>query len=102
MIKAGYLARAALAASVLTLALTTIGSVAQAAQCGNGPGGYEAWEQAFAEEARAPGVGANAVGALMQTNYASATIAADRSQHSFGLSLDAFLAKRGAPAIVAR
>ena len=36
------------------------------------------------------------------TNYASATIAADRSQHSFGLSLDQFLAKRGASTIVAR
>jgi hypothetical protein len=38
----------------------------------------------------------------MQTNYASATIAADRSQRSFGLSLDQFLAKRGATTIVAR
>ncbi len=37
-----------------------------------------------------------------QTNYASATIAADRSLHSFKLSLDQFLAKRGAPAIVSR
>ena len=32
----------------------------------------------------------------------SATIAADRSLHSFKLSLDQFLAKRGAPAIVSR
>ena len=32
----------------------------------------------------------------------SATIAADRSQRSFGLSLDQFLAKRGASTIVAR
>ena len=38
----------------------------------------------------------------MATNYASATIAADRGQRSFSLSLDAFLAKRGAAAIVAR
>ena len=38
----------------------------------------------------------------MQTNYASATIAADRSQRSFSLSLDQFLAKRGASTIVAR
>ena len=38
----------------------------------------------------------------MGTNYASATIAADRGQRSFSLSLDAFLAKRGAPTIVAR
>jgi membrane-bound lytic murein transglycosylase B len=79
-----------------------LGVRAHAAQCGNGPGGFEAWKRQFSEEARAKGVGANAVGALLQTNYASATIAADRSQHSFGLSLDAFLAKRGAAAIVAR
>jgi membrane-bound lytic murein transglycosylase B len=99
MIKAGHLARAALTAFAL---MTTLGATARAAQCGNGPGGYEAWKSAFAEEARAKGVGGNAISALMQTNYASATIAADRSQHSFGLSLDAFLAKRGAAAIVAR
>src|SRR3954469_2277550 len=75
---------------------------AQAAQCGSSPAGFEAWKREFSEQARAKGVGGNAIAALMQTNYASATIAADRSQHSFGLSLDAFLAKRGAPAIVAR
>jgi len=99
MIKAGHLAGAALTALLL---LTTLSGSAHAAQCGNGPGGFEAWKRQFAEEARAKGVGANAIGALMQTNYASATIAADRSQRSFGLSLDAFLAKRGAAAIVAR
>ncbi len=38
----------------------------------------------------------------MQTNYATATINADRGQRSFGLSLDQFLAKRGASTIVAR
>ena len=75
---------------------------ADAAQCGSGPGGFEGWKQQFAGEARAKGVGASAVSALMATNYASATIAADRGQRSFGLSLDQFLAKRGAAAIVAR
>ena len=95
--------RRLLAAMLATAAFVVwTGGAAEAAQCGNGPGGFEAWKQAFGEEARAKGVGATAVAALMQTNYASATIAADRSQHSFGLSLDQFLAKRGAPAIVAR
>jgi membrane-bound lytic murein transglycosylase B len=83
-------------------ALTCFGAGAKAAQCGNGPGGFEAWKRQFGEEARAKGVGASAVAALMQTNYASATIAADRGQRSFGLSLDQFLAKRGAATIVAR
>jgi membrane-bound lytic murein transglycosylase B len=90
-------------AAVLALAmLASLGSHANAAQCGNGPGGFEAWKQAFAPEARAKGIGAAGISALMSANYASATIAADRSLRSFKLSLDAFLAKRGAPAIVAR
>jgi membrane-bound lytic murein transglycosylase B len=77
-------------------------SAAHAATCGSGPGGFEAWKQQFAGEARAKGVGAAAISGLMATNYASATISADRGQRSFSLSLDAFLAKRGAAAIVAR
>jgi membrane-bound lytic murein transglycosylase B len=92
--------RAAMFASVAVMA--SAGGQAQAAQCGNGPGGFEAWKRAFGEEARAKGIGAAPEAALMQVNYASATIAADRSQHSFGLSLDQFLVKRGAAAIVAR
>ena len=78
------------------------GGAADAAQCGSSPSGFEAWKREFSEEARAKGVGASAAAALMQTNYASATIAADRGQRSFGLSLDQFLAKRGASTIVAR
>jgi len=78
------------------------GTNAHAAQCGSGPGGFEAWKQEFAGEARAKGIGAAAIAGLMQTNYASATISADRGQRSFSLSLEQFLAKRGAPAIVAR
>jgi membrane-bound lytic murein transglycosylase B len=91
------------AATFLTLAtLAYLNSPAHAAQCGNGPGGFEAWKQEFAQEARAKGVGASAVQALMATNYAQATINADRGQRSFSLSLDQFLAKRGAATIVAR
>src|SRR6202012_5102925 len=77
-------------------------SQAEAAQCGNGAGGFEAWKQQFAGEARAKGVGASAISALMGTSYAQATINADRSLHSFKLSLDQFMVKRGAAAIVAR
>jgi len=90
-------------ATVAALAmLTCLGANADAAQCGSGPAGFETWKREYGEEARAKGVGASAIAALMQTNYASATIAADRSQRSFGLSLDQFLAKRGAQTIVAR
>ena len=88
--------------AAFAVVLVGIASQAEAAQCGNGPGGFEAWKQQFAGEARAKGIGGAGISALEQTNYASATIAADRSLHSFKLSLDAFMVKRGAAAIVAR
>jgi membrane-bound lytic murein transglycosylase B len=98
MIKGGKLATA-----VLTLAaLASVGGAADAAQCGSTPAGFEAWKREFADEARAKGIGASAVAALAQASYATATVAADRSQRSFGLSLDQFLAKRGGSTIVAR
>jgi membrane-bound lytic murein transglycosylase B len=97
------MAREIVSAAVVAMALLAgFGGQADAAQCGSSSGGFEAWKREFTEEAKGKGVGANAAVALMQTNYASATIAADRSQRSFGLSLDQFLAKRGATTIVAR
>src|SRR5689334_16855521 len=89
------------AATFLTLAVLA-SPAAHAATCGNSAGGYEAWKQQFAGEARAKGVSANTIQALMATNYAQATINADRGQRSFGLTLDQFLAKRGATTIVAK
>ena len=90
-------------ATFLTLAmLACAGSHADAAQCGTAAAGFEGWKQQFAGEARAKGIGASAISALMAANYATATIAADRGQRSFSLSLDQFLAKRGAATIVAR
>ena len=90
-------------ATFLTLAMFACApSHADAAQCGTSAAGFEGWKQQFAGEARAKGVGASAISALMAANYATATIAADRGQRSFSLSLDQFLAKRGAATIVAR
>jgi membrane-bound lytic murein transglycosylase B len=91
---------AALCATIAVL-LSTIGQ-AGAAQCGRSSAGFEAWKREFGEEARAKGIGGTAISALMQANYATATIAADRNLHSFNLSLDQFLAKRGAATIVSR
>jgi membrane-bound lytic murein transglycosylase B len=99
MTRGRQLVTSALAAIAIAASLDT---QAMAAQCGNGPGGFETWKREFAEEAKGKGIGPTAIGALMGANYASATIAADRSQHSFGLSLEAFMAKRGAATIVAR
>ncbi len=87
--------------SVLAM-LACLISPAHAAQCGSSSAGFEGWKQQFAGEARAKGVSASTVSALMATNYAQATINADRGQRSFSLSLDQFLAKRGAATIVAR
>ncbi len=92
-------------ATVTFMALTMLawtGTTASAARCGSTSAGFDAWKRDFAEEARAKGISAAGVAALMQTNYATATINADRGQRSFGLSLDQFLAKRGASTIVAR
>src|SRR5215213_1537680 len=78
-----------------------VGTV-NAAQCGSTAAGFEPWKEQFAAEAKARGVSATTVAALLATSYATATIAADRGQRSFRLLLDQFLAKRGGSAIVAR
>jgi len=82
--------------------LAAPGGRAEAAPCGSSAAGFETWKQKAAEEARANGIGGSGVAALLQASYNSATIAADRGQRSFALSLDQFLAKRGAATIVAR
>jgi membrane-bound lytic murein transglycosylase B len=84
------------------VSLAGMATTVRAAQCGSTAAGFEAWKQQFAEETKGRGVSAAAVTALLGTTYASATIAADRGQRSFRLSLDQFLAKRGGSAIVAR
>src|SRR6185503_7725850 len=84
------------------LGLLCLPAPALAASCGNTAAGFEGWKQAFAGEARAKGVGASGIAALMGTSYATATINADRGMKSFRLSLDEFLVKRGANAIVSR
>ncbi|MGH6850386.1 MAG: lytic murein transglycosylase [Methylocella sp.] len=82
--------------------LAWMASKADAAQCGNTAAGFEAWKKQFAAEARGRGVSASAIAALSATNYARATIAADRSQRSFHYSLGQFLAKRGGSVIASR
>jgi membrane-bound lytic murein transglycosylase B len=84
-------------------ALIWMAGEAGAAQCGSTAAGFESWKQQFAGEARAKGIGANAIAALMGTSYAHATIGADRHQGGgFHLSLEQFLAKRGGSAIASR
>src|SRR5262245_9249093 len=77
-------------------------STAEAATCGRTGANFESWKASFSAEAKQNGIKSKAIAALMNTSYSTATIRADRSQKSFKLSLSAFMAKRGAPAIVSR
>ena len=94
--------RIAFAFSATLAMFACFNSQAHAAQCGSSSAGFAAWKQEFSGEARAKGVSASTIQALMATNYAQATINADRGQRSFSLTLDQFLAKRGAATIVAK
>jgi membrane-bound lytic murein transglycosylase B len=76
------------------VALVWLPGKASAAQCGSTAAGFEVWKRQFAGEAQARGVSASTIAALMATTYSTATIAADRGQRSFSLSLDQFLADR--------
>ena len=89
-------------AAGLVAVLSGAAGGAQAAQCGNSAGGFEAWKREATEEARAAGAGPTSLAALQNTSYANATIGADRGQHSFRLSLDQFLARRGGTVIAAQ
>ena len=75
---------------------------ALAAPCGNNSAGFEKWKRTFAQEAKANGIGQRGINALMSTSYAAGTIRADRGQHSFKLSLDQFMKKRGAATIASQ
>jgi membrane-bound lytic murein transglycosylase B len=84
------------------LALLGVGS-AQAAQCGNSAAGFEEWKSEFAQEARAEGVGSRGLAALAGARYASATIKADRAVHkAFSGSVESFMQRRGASAIISK
>ncbi|MBN2628985.1 MAG: lytic transglycosylase family protein [Rhodobacteraceae bacterium] len=75
---------------------------ALAASCSDTGGNYEAWKPEMAAEARAAGVGARGIAALMGSSYSKATISADRNQKSFKYTLDKFMQVRGADTIVSQ
>ena len=84
------------------VAVAMMMSTAQAASCGSTGGKFESWKDEFAAEAKANGVGSRGIAALGGTKYSTGTIRADRNQHSFKLSLEQFMQRRGGGAIVAR
>jgi membrane-bound lytic murein transglycosylase B len=83
-------------------ALVLTAPLAQAAKCSSTGGAFETWKAAFAAEAKANGIKAKGLSALAATKYSTGTIKADRNQHSFKLSLEQFMARRGGAAIIAR
>ncbi len=91
-----------IAAAASLAAAIALAMPASAAPCGNTAAGFENWKAIFAREAQARGAGPQAISALMNTTYSVGTIRADRGQHSFKLTLDQFMAKRGAAAIAAK
>ena len=88
----------ALASALLVLTAAP----ALAARCGNTAAGFEKWKRSFAKEAKANGIGKRGISALMGTRYSYGTVKADRGQHSFKLSLNQFMKKRGAAAIASQ
>jgi membrane-bound lytic murein transglycosylase B len=91
-------------AFVAAFAVSVLGtSFAQAASCGNDAGGFAAWKEDFAAEARAAGVKNKGLSALAGAKYATATIKADRAVHkAFSGSVDSFMQRRGGAAIISR
>ena len=87
-----------IAAAVFAATLTA--GAAQAASCGADDVRFESWKQEFSQEARAAGVGAKALAALAATHYNHPTIRADRGMHSFKLSFEEFMRKRGGQQII--
>ena len=77
-------------------------SASQAAPCSDSSRGFESWKPVMAEEARAAGIGARGIEALMASTYSNATIGADRNQKSFKFTLEKFWSVRGADTIIAQ
>jgi lytic murein transglycosylase len=88
--------------AVALVAMLAMATAAEAAKCSSTSGAFESWKQAFAGEARSNGINARGLSALAGTSYSTGTIRVDRNQHFFHMSLDAFMAKRGAAGIIAR
>ncbi|MER8501330.1 MULTISPECIES: lytic transglycosylase domain-containing protein [unclassified Mesorhizobium] len=85
------------------VAVLALATGAGAASCGKSGAGFEAWKPEFAAEAKADGVGSKGLAALARATYATKTISVDRAIHkAFSGSVEAFMKRRGASAIIAR
>jgi lytic murein transglycosylase len=87
----------------MTMASALAVSPALAATCGNNAAGFSSWVQEFKQEAAAAGVSKSVLDrSFAAIKYNTATIKADRGQHSFKLTFEQFMQKRGANAIISR
>lgn len=92
----------------LGVATVILGSLAAtdsawAAKCGSNSSGFDAWVRDFKAEAARNGIKPSVLDSVFSSvHYNVPTIRADRGQHSFKLSLDAFMRKRGSAGIVSR
>lgn len=75
----------------LALCLALLATPALSAPCGDTSAGFETWKSAFAEEARAAGIGQRGLQALAGARYSQGTINADRNQTGVRYSLDDFI-----------
>jgi lytic murein transglycosylase len=90
-------------ASVVLLLLLAGPNAGFAAQCGDGPGGFNGWLEHFKAEAAAQGIKAGAISsALAGLSYDPTVIHLDRSQRSFKLSFEQFYARRVDGALIGR
>ena len=91
-----------------TLVAAAVASVifaggAYAQSCGNDAGGFAAWKDDFAQQAKAAGVKTRGLQALAGAQYATATIRVDRAvKKAFSGDVNSFMKRRGGAAIIAR
>lgn len=84
-----------------TLAMVATG--ASAAQCGNGPEGFDAWLGQFKQEAAAAGIRPAVINAAFaDVAYDRRIIGHDRNQKHFKVSFEQFIANRVSPGRIAK
>lgn len=89
-----------LKATAVVLSLAIASSAAGAADCGNGPGGFESWLGRFKAKAASQGISGSALAALDGVAYDGNVIRLDRSQRSFKLSFEQFYARRVSSSLI--
>jgi lytic murein transglycosylase len=88
-------------AALVTSALISGGAAAQT--CGNDPGGFPGWLNAYKAKAAGQGISAGTIAsALGGISYDTGVIRLDRGQRSFKLSFEEFYARRAGPGLINR